>query len=72
MHFISVTGDDSQVCTSRSDGQDMASKTKLNTLYSNTNNNIDANIAKRKPIQKELFNYERENGVLIKCSKRTQ
>lgn len=72
MHFISVIEDDNQVYTSRSDGQDVASKTKSNTLYTNTNSDIDANIAKRKPIQEELFNYDEESGVPVKCSKRTQ
>lgn len=49
----------------------MASKTKSNALYNNTNSNIDANIAKGKPIQ-ELFNYEGKRSELVKCSKRTK
>lgn len=71
MHFILVIKDDNQVCTSRSDGQDVTSKTKSKTLYTNTNSDIDVNIAKRKPMQKELFNYDEEN-VLVNGSKRTQ
>lgn len=67
MHFIAVIENDSQVYTSRSDGQDVASKTKSNTLY----NNIDANITQEKPVQEKLLNYERENRALVKCSKRT-
>lgn len=41
-------------------------------MYNNTNSIIDANIAKTKPIQEELFKYKGENSVLVKCSKRTQ
>lgn len=67
MHFISVIEDDSQIYTSRSDEQDVASKTTSNTLYSN----IDANITQEKPVQEKLLNYEGENRALVKCSKRT-
>lgn len=71
MHFISIIKGDSQICTSRSDEQDVVSETKSNTLCI-TNNNVDTNITKRKLTEQELFNYEEENGVLAKHSKKTQ
>lgn len=76
MHFISIIKGNNQVCTLISDGQDvqyMASKTKSNTMY--TNSDINVNIAKRKPIeenQEEVFNYEGEKSIFVKYPKRTQ
>lgn len=74
MHFISIIkGQNNQVCTLISDGQDvqyMASKSKSNTMY--TNSDINVNIAKRKPIQEEVFNYEGEKSIFVKYPKRTQ
>lgn len=50
----------------------MASETKSNVLYNITNVNVDTNITKRKLTQEKLFNYEEENGLLPKRSKRIQ
>lgn len=72
MHFISVIEENNQACTPRFDEQDVASKTETDTLYNNTNSNIDANIAKGKSIQKELFNYEGKNDVFVKYQKGTE
>lgn len=72
MHFILIIKGDNHVYISRSDEQNMASETKSNTLCNITDSNIDTNVTKRKVTQEESFNYEKENGVLTKHSKRIQ